>query len=147
MTAAPGSAGPPNGGGRRRRRKGAVSQNRVGYLFASPWLVGFVALMLLPMIAPQLMQPGEIWGGMGGTQNIMDVQRAMQYQQDLTAAQQQSVALAGEEFGRISVGLAEIFTPDALTEAQKLHIKAATQKMGEMGATRDGPAAGRLLPR
>lgn len=32
-----------------------VSQNRIGYLFASPWLVGFLGLTLLPMIASLLL--------------------------------------------------------------------------------------------
>ncbi len=32
-----------------------LSQNRIGYLFASPWLVGFLSLTLLPMIASLLL--------------------------------------------------------------------------------------------
>ena len=35
--------------------KRSISQNRIGYLFLSPWLVGFLGLMLLPMIASMLL--------------------------------------------------------------------------------------------
>ncbi len=40
---------------RRTRSRLRVSQNRVGYLFASPWLIGLVGLTLLPMIASLLL--------------------------------------------------------------------------------------------
>ncbi|MGB2819720.1 MAG: hypothetical protein WBF17_01970, partial [Phycisphaerae bacterium] len=38
-----------------RRPRSRLSQDRIGYLFASPWLIGFLGLTLLPMIASLLL--------------------------------------------------------------------------------------------
>ena len=43
----------------RRPRRGGW----IGYLFASPWLVGFFTLMLLPMVASLLLSFFE-WDGL-----------------------------------------------------------------------------------
>jgi len=45
----------PSSPGPARPRSGRTRWGAVGYLFASPWLVGFLALTLLPMIASMLL--------------------------------------------------------------------------------------------
>lgn len=91
-----------------------------------------VISMLLPIIAPKMMSPGSIWGGFGGTQNLMDVQRAMQFQRDLLAAGTTADAITSEELNRLARGMVQLTQETPLSDAQKTHIRAATNNLGSI---------------